>query len=155
MSPEVWLDARAIILDTAANYGLAVELPNEDFDMPNPPSSWISIDLGGDASETLEIGNRWWEERGAIWVHVMVPFNSGVIDGLTWRKAFSVAFRGAVPTVEGLYYRDHAFDPLGADDGIWRRLSLIVRYEFDDILVNTQLAHARMAAAAAIGVDAA
>ena len=143
VSPEVWTDAKAIIEATALDLALPLDLPNEDFTTPEPPAAWVSIDVGGDAAETIELGGLTWEERGAIWVHCMLPFNSGIADGLAWRKAFSVAFRAAQPTVEGLYYRDHSFDPLSSDDGVWRRLSLVVRYEYDDRLTNNMLARAK------------
>jgi hypothetical protein len=142
MSPEVYLDARAVIEGALADLAnnsppviISPEWPNELFEPPEPLQPWLSIDIGGDVAETIELGGRTWEETGAIWLHFMLPIGIGIEDGLTWRKAFSVAFRDAIPTVEGLYYRDHVFDPLGAEDGVWRRLSLIIRYEFNDILL--------------------
>lgn len=140
MSPDVWNDAKPIIAATAAavtdNNGgpLLVEWPNESFSVPDPPNAWLSIDIGGEAAEALELGGKYWEERGAIYLHLMLPMFNGVDKGLAWRKAFSVAFRAAVPSTQGLYYDSHSFDPLGPDDGVWRRLTLIVRYRFTDLL---------------------
>jgi hypothetical protein len=143
VSPEVWLDAKAVIDATltglASNSPPVIifpEYPNELFEPPEPIQTWLSIDIGGDVAEPIELGGKTWEETGAIWLHLMLPIGDGIENGLTWRKAFSVAFRAAIPTVQGLYYRDQSFDPLGAEDGVWRRLSLIIRYEFNDILIT-------------------
>src|ERR1044072_7570252 len=144
MSPEVWSAAKGIILNTATGLGVPVELPNERFAPPHPPSIWISTDLGGEASETIELGGLTWIERGAVWIHVMAALNIGVDLSLAYRKAFSVAFRRGVPTLQGLHWRDHSFDPLGADDGVWRRLSVAVRYEFDDRLSDSESASAQL-----------
>ena len=144
MSPEVWSAAKAIILDTASGLGVSVELPNERFSAPQPPSIWVSTDLAGEASETIELGSLTWIERGSVWIHVMAALNIGVDLALAYRKSFSVAFRGDVPTLQGLHWREHSFDPLGADDGVWRRLSLAVRYEFNDRLSESSLASAEL-----------
>lgn len=152
MSPEVWSAAKDIIVATAAGLGTPVAMPNEDFSPPHPPSLWVSTDLGGEASETIELGGITWIERGAVWIHVMAPLNIGIDLALHYRKAFSVAFRADTsPAVPGLYWRDHSFDPLGADDGVWRRLSLIVRYEFDDRLANSEIGSAVMSGGGQIG----
>lgn len=149
MSPEVWQAAKTIIVATAADLNVPVDLPNEDFSPPAPPALWVSTDIGGEASQTIELGNLTWVERGSVWIHVMASLNTGIDTALAYRKAFSVAFRADTPTPPGLYWRDHAFDPMSADDGLWRRLSLIVRYDFDDRLVPTQFASARLAGAGA------
>jgi hypothetical protein len=143
VSPEVWQECRTIIAATADEYQLPVEYPNDDFTVPEPLNAWVSIDIGGDAAETIELGNLSWIERGSVWIHIMVPFNSGIVDGLTWRKAFSTAFRASTPTTPGLFWRDHSFDPLSPDDGPWRRLTLIVRYDYDDRVTTAHLALAR------------
>lgn len=135
MSPEVYQDVKLILTATATSLSLPMELPNEGFSPPEPTNTWVSIDVGGDAAETIELGNLTWLENGAVWIHLMIPLGNGIEAALAQRKSFSVAFRATPPTVEGLHYRDQTFEPLGADDGVWRRLTLIVRYDYNDIQV--------------------
>jgi hypothetical protein len=137
MSPEVWADALPRIQATATGLGILVALPNEDFTgRPNPPAPWLDIEAAAESAQTLEMGGRIWEEEGSLFLHLMIPVGTGITAGLTMRKAFSVAFRAVSDAINGLYYRGgQAFDPLGpgSDDGVYRRLSLIVRYSFQDI----------------------
>ena len=143
MSPEVYSDVKLIIAAEAAALGIPVQWPNIDFRPPSPPSLWLTIDLAAEASETIELGNKHWEEQGAIWLHVMISLNSGIELALAYRKSLANAFRAAVPTTIGLYYGSHAYDPLSPDDGVWRRLSVAISYRYYDI--NTADVHANAA----------
>jgi hypothetical protein len=139
MTPEVWDDARARIATVAADLGLPVAWPNEDGQTwVAPPVPWLEIEASSAASAPIEIGGGIWREDGTIWLHLMLPLGTGIRDGLVQRKAFSAAFRsdgGALPGAPvGLFYRDHTFDPLGADDGVYRRLSLLIHYDYQDIV---------------------
>lgn len=137
MSPVVWNDALPRILAAAASVNLIVELPNEEAGpRPVPPQPWLDIEVAADAAMPLEMGGAIWEEHGQIFLHVMIPVGSGILDGLTIRKALSVAFRAVSGAPNGLVYRQgQAFDPMGpgTDDGVYRRLSLIIRYDYQDV----------------------
>lgn len=152
MSPEVYADVKLIIAAEATALGLPVQWPNIDFTPPAPPSLWLTIDLAAEASETIELGNKQWEEQGAIWLHVMIGLNSGIELALSYRKALANAFRSAIPTTVGLYYGSHAYDPLSPDDGVWRRLSVAISYRYYDI--NTADVHGSAAFPGVADMDA-
>ncbi len=143
MSPDVWKDAKAVIADTAAQLNIPVEWPNEMLARPSGTATWLAVEGAAESAESYELGNTVWDEHGTIWLHIMIPIGLGIDIALAQRKAFSVAFRVTSPT-PGLYYRAHAFDPLGPDDGMYRRLSLLVRYEWTD-LVNPNVVFAEAA----------
>lgn len=154
-SPEVYADVKRIITAEAASLGLPVQWPNIDFTPPSPPSIWLTIDLAAEASEPYELGIGSWMERGSVWLHVMLAWGTGIDYGLQLRKALSNTFRFAQPGVSGLVYREHSFDPLSQDDGLWRRLSLAVAYTFSDIPIGAS-ANAQAAlhgSSAASGAD--
>lgn len=137
MSPLVWDDVLPRIVAAAAAAGLTVEIPNEDpGPRPVPPQPWLDIEVAADASNPIEMGGAIWEERGQVFLHVMIPVGTGIRDGLAYRKALSVAFRAVSGAPDGLVYRQgQAFDPMGpgTDDGVYRRLTLIIRYDYQDI----------------------
>jgi Bacteriophage related domain of unknown function len=136
VSPEVWDDALPRIQAAAASIALSVELPNEDAGpRPMPPAPWLDIEVAAQGAEPIEIGGKIWEERGQIFLHVMIPVGTGLRAGLVLRKTLSEAFRAVTDAPAGLVYRDgQDFDPLGpgTDDGVYRRLSLVVRYIYQD-----------------------
>lgn len=135
MSPEVWSDVKPRLQAIATQHGVRVEWPNEALTgTDNIVATWVSIETGAESAGRIELGRDVWEEFGAVFIHVMVPAGSGIEDALALRKAFSVAFRGITPNTIGLNYRDQSFDPLGPSYGVYRHLSLTVRYEFTDIL---------------------
>lgn len=137
MSPVVWADCLPRILAAAATIGISVELPNEDAGpRPVPPAPWLDIEAAAETADPIELGAQIWEEHGSIFLHLMIPVGSGISDGLAMRKTFSTAFRAVSGAPLGLVYRNgQAFDPLGpgTDDGVYRRLTLIVRYIYQDI----------------------
>jgi len=139
MSPEVWDDCIPRIQAVATQLGITVEMPNEDAGQrPSPPQTWIDIEVAAQTAGPIQIGYDAWREEGQIFIHLMVPIGQGLRPTLVQRKAFSTAFRGInTVTPEGLNYTDdQSMDPLGpgGDDGVYRRLTLIVRYTFDDKL---------------------
>ncbi|MFC7611625.1 phage tail terminator-like protein [Teichococcus aestuarii] len=100
-SPQVWDDARARIELGAAQLGLSVAWPNEQFQEPAPFSPdggvanlWIAVSIRGDLSEPYEIEGGIWEETGTVEVHVMLPATAGIRPGLLARKALANLFRG-------------------------------------------------------------
>jgi hypothetical protein len=141
VSPEVWANAAPLIAAAAAAMvpPLPIAWPNEDpGPRPSPPAPWLDIELQAQSTYAYELGGNIWRENGTIWLHVMIPVGSGMTQGLTIRKTLSVAFRQVQGDsgLEGLYYDpDHSMDPaVGTDDGIYRRLSLLCRYHFEDKL---------------------
>jgi hypothetical protein len=136
MSPAVWDDVLPRILAAAASLGLLVVLPNEDAgERPNPPAPWLDLEISANSSETIELGGAIWNEEGTIWLHVMVPVGTGIATGLALRKGLANAFRGVTDSVVGLVYRNEmAMDPAGpaTDDGVYRPLTLLIRYHFQD-----------------------
>jgi hypothetical protein len=138
MSPIVWQDVLPRVQTAAAAIGLVVSLPNEDAGpRAIPPAPWLDIEVAAESAGAMEMGGRLWLERGSIFLHVMIPVGTGVLPGLTLRKALSVAFRNVQNAPAGLIYsrEGQAFDPMGpgTDDGVYRRLTLIVRYDYQDI----------------------
>jgi len=138
-SPEVWTDARARIAAQADALGLAVIWPNEPGQEPEPLDggdgslpAFLSVEIAADGGEPVELGGATWEERGTIWLSVLVPSGSGIASGLALRKALSNAFRGLDPGP--IVYEAFSFPPGGADEGSgnWYRLTLGVSYSFTD-----------------------
>lgn len=137
MSPLVWDDVLPRVVAAATAAGLIIEVPNEDAGpRPSPPAPWLDIEVAAESAAPMEMGAHIWEERGSIFLHVMIPLGTGIRDGLVARKALSVAFRDVTGTPNGLVYRTgQSFDPMGpgSDDGVYRRLTLIIRYDYQDI----------------------
>jgi hypothetical protein len=137
MSPEVLDDCLPRIQAACQSLGISLALPNEDTDgvrLANP-APWVDMEVSAQASTAFELGGAAWDEQGTIWLHLMVPVGTGIRDGLVMRKALAVAFRHLTDTAVGLTYRDSmSFDPMGpaADDGVYRRLSLLIRYHYQD-----------------------
>lgn len=139
-TPAVWDDARARIELGAAQLGIPVAWPNEQFAMPQPfePATgqanlWIAASIRGDLSEPYEIEGGIWEETGTVEVHVMLPTTAGIRPGLVARKALANLFRGVI---EGpVTYRSAILDAQGIpdEDGNWVPLTLRVTYSYQDI----------------------
>jgi hypothetical protein len=97
--------------------------------------------VSSDTSGPIQLGGDTWEEHGQIFIFLMIPIGSGMRKWLDYMDAFEVAFRGLRPgmTPEGLTYSENqSSDPLQwtMDDGMYRRLPLIVRYKFQDRLID-------------------
>lgn len=134
MSPEVWADARRLILDGNAQLAQPVPIawPNERFEDPEPPVPFIFVEGRGDTSEPYELGGGVWVEDGAVLLHIAVPTGSGIERGIAIRKAASGWFRGLPP--RPVVYEGFSLDPGAMDeDGNWYRLTLRVRYRYQDI----------------------
>lgn len=135
MSPEVWADAQPRIATAAAGLGITVAWPNETFTPPQTPAIWLDVEGSANTADPIELTGGVWQEDGSIWLHVMVPVGTGIVSGLTARKALSNAFRSVSDAAVGLVYRDGmSFDPLAAadDDGVYRRLTVAISYIFQD-----------------------
>jgi hypothetical protein len=146
MSPEVWTDVRQRVGAVASGIGLRVVWPNEDAVPPvgiaePQPKPFLDIEVAGQITVPVEITSQIWQEQGTIFLHVMIPVGTGVDNGLAVRKQFSEAFRQVTDAPEGLTYWDQSFDPLGpsTDDGVYRALSLLVRYYYQDITLPQRL----------------
>ena len=140
MSPEVWDDCIPRIQAVATQLGISFEMPNEPpGPRPTPDQTWLDIEVASQSSAAIELGDDVWMENGQIFLHLMVPIGTGWRDALVKAKAFQVAFRGInTTTPAGLVYRDNqSSDPMAnKDDGMYRRLSVIVNYKFQDKLVD-------------------
>jgi hypothetical protein len=139
MSPEVWDDCIPRIQAVADAQGITFEMPNEPaLQRPQPPQPWLDIEVASQSSVQMEIGDDAWIEEGQIYLHLMIPIGTGWRPALVMAKAFQVCFRGINKTTPpGLVYRDNqSSDPMAnKDDGMYRRLSVIVNYKFQDKLV--------------------
>lgn len=139
MSPEVWDDCIPRIQAVATQLGITFEMPNEEAGQrPSPPQPWLDIEVASQSSAAIELGDDAWVEDGQIFLHLMIPIGTGWRDALVKAKAFEVAFRGInTTTPEGLVYRDNqSSDPMAnKDDGMYRRLTVIVNYKFYDKLI--------------------
>jgi hypothetical protein len=141
MSPEVFDDFVPRVQAAATTLGIGVALPNEDASSirPVPPAPWLDIEVSAQATTAIELGGTVWDEQGTIYLHLMIPVGVGMRDGLVMRKALATTFRGITDAAVGLAYRnDMAMDPMGpgTDDGVYRRLSLLVRYHYQDMSVS-------------------
>jgi hypothetical protein len=142
MKGEVWDDAIPRIQAVADQLGITFEMPNEDAGpRPSPPAPWVQIEVSAESYRPIELGGDTWEELGQIFISLMIPIGSGIRPWLDYLSAFELAFRGlkAGMTPEGLVYSENqSSDPLQwtIDDGMYRRLPLIVRYKFQDRLTT-------------------
>lgn len=136
MSPEVFDDCIPRIKAVGEALGIGVREPNGDFTpQPSPPATWIDIEFATNSAGPIQIGYDAWEEKGQIFIHLMVPVGTGMRDALVQCKALQVAFRGInMTTAEGLSYSDDQSTVSGGDDGTYRPLTLIVIYQFQDRL---------------------
>ena len=144
MSPEVWVDVRQRIAAVAGSMGLRVTWPNEDAAPPvgvaePQPKPFLDIEVSGQLVEPVEIPSLIWQEQGTVFLHLMCPVGTGIDPWLAVRKQFALAFRQVIGAPEGLHYWDMSFDPFGAstDDGVFRALTLIVRYYYQDLYPAT------------------
>lgn len=124
-------------LSTAAsNWVLApVVYPNDNFELPNPPSPFVVFEISGDLYSQQSIGafpqstNRW-DEAGRIWLHVMTPRASGNSAPRGGAKQLAKLFRGLTLLGGQLEFLDAAIGEgaPGTDDGNWFRISVNVRW---------------------------
>ena len=136
MHPQVWADARPRIAAAAAVAGVTVAWPNEDFNRPEPPAIWLDIEFSSSSEDAIEIGARTWQEDGSLWLHFMLPRGQGIDGALRIKDALSAAFRDVPDAAVGLSYRGQSTDPIGegTDNGVYRRMTLMVRYAFQSQL---------------------
>ncbi len=115
-------DLRARLL--AAGLGVPIAWPNEPFEIPDPPSPWISVELVGGDDVPIEVGGGLWSASGQSLVHVLVPTNSGVAASDALIDAVKTAFRG--PPLEPVVHERIGADPggPGTDDGLYWRTSV-------------------------------
>jgi hypothetical protein len=43
-----------------------------------PPAPWLDIEVAARGAEPIEMGGNTWEERGQIFLHVMIPVGTGL-----------------------------------------------------------------------------
>lgn len=128
MSPEPWNDARARL--EAAALGHPIEWPNERFVTPSPPRPWLSVRGESYVLEPIELGHGAWEERGILYVHVMVPVGTGcaVSRQIGWDVA--KIYRGAAGYT--VYRRVSLDDGVPDENGLWFVTTVSIDWTYTD-----------------------
>lgn len=135
MSPEVWDDAYPRIAAVATSLGISLKRPIENpVARPHPVAMWAEIGIGGDDGESIEIGGAQWDEAGSIFIHLLIPEGSDIRVALVASQQFRNAFRGVTDAAAGVLYRGGQSFIMEQDEtpGLYRRLTRIVRYHFQD-----------------------
>jgi hypothetical protein len=132
-SPVPWADARAKI--TAANLGVPIEWPNEDFQEPvSSPGLWISVETCSDSMEPIEVGANVWQESGTLYIHVMAPQGSGTMAARTLAKQIVTLFRSLPPPQTVVYTSAGLGTGAGNDPrGLWWVLPVSIDWRYQDI----------------------
>lgn len=128
MSPEPWNDARARL--EAAALGHPIEWPNERFVTPSPPRPWLSVQADGDVLEPIEIGPGAWEERGTLYVHVMVPAGTGSTTARQIAKDVANIYRGAAGYT--VYRRASIGAGVPDENGLWFVTTVSIDWTYTD-----------------------
>lgn len=106
---------------------------NETFVKPNPLAPWVLFEITGTMYDQESIGegvqadNRW-DMEGIIWLHVMVPRNSGSIVARQYAKALADLFRGKQLLADSLEFLECKIGEgaPGEESGTWYRVSTSV-----------------------------
>lgn len=138
-SPVPWADARARITAATATgqplAGLTVEWPNEAFTRPDPPAPFLSVEMAGDGMGAIEMGGQGaWQERGQLFLHVLVPTGTGTTGVRAIAKALSDLFRNVSTEANALIYERQSIG-MGEpeeDDGPWWVMSVSVAWKYTD-----------------------
>lgn len=141
-SPAPWNDARTRL--EAANLGIALAWPNEDFTPPGPPGNavsdqtpyiWAAVQMTGYTLAPLEVGAGVWQETGTLYVHIMTPTGWGTDTARAIGKTVANTFRG-LPGAPIVYLRASIGDSMSEDpDGAWWRLTVTIDWRYQDIAI--------------------
>jgi hypothetical protein len=131
-SPVPFDDALAKL--QAANLGYTIALPNEQFDVPEPPAPWLSVSATSTMLAPADLGANVWQEEGTFYIDVMVPSGSGTSTARTLAKDVANVFRGLGP--ENVVYLSTAIGSgsVGTDDGLWFCITVSVDWRYQDVL---------------------
>lgn len=131
-SPVPFDDAVAKLQAAALGYPIA--LPNEHFDVPEPPGPWLSVSATSTMLAPSDLGADVWLEEGTFYVDVMIPTGSGTSTARTLAKNVANVFRGLGP--EDVVYRSATIGggSVGTEDGLWWCLTVSVDWRYQDVL---------------------
>lgn len=137
MASGAVFDAIKTFLDGTGGNGAwqttAVRWENEPLDPL--PDEFVDVEMTGTMYGQVSIGassqedNRW-DEEGVLWLHVLVPVNSGGSTCRTYAKSLADLFRGLTLLSGSLEFRD-AFigkGQPGHEDGTKYRLSVYINW---------------------------
>lgn len=136
MASGAVFDAIRTFLDGTGGNGSWTTTPirweNEPYD---PTAEFVDVEMTGTAYGQQSIGastqaaNRW-DEEGVLWLHVLVPINTGGSLARTHAKALADKFRGLTLLSNSLEFRD-AFigrGQTGFEDGAFYRVSVYINW---------------------------
>lgn len=135
-----WDDAIALL--TAANLqyngsAIPIQQSNMNFVQPEPPSMFLSVEMAGQSLAPIELGETHsvWEEKGQLYVHVVVPSGFGSRDARDMAKQIANIYRGLGP--RNVVWRRATIGIGGTsdDNGSWWGLTIAVDYSYQDIMV--------------------
>lgn len=136
MASGAVFDAIRTFLDGTGGNGSWTTTPirweNEPYD---PTAAFVDVEMTGTAYGQESIGavtqaaNRW-DEEGVLWLHVLVPINTGGSLARTYAKELADLFRGRLLLNDSLEFRD-AFigrGQTGFEDGAFYRVSVYINW---------------------------
>lgn len=99
------------------------------------PTNFIDVEMTGTLYDQMSLGastqaaNRW-DEEGVLWLHVLVPINSGGQAARTYCKSLADLFRGLTLLNNSLEFKE-AFigrGQAGFEDGSYYRISVYINW---------------------------
>lgn len=115
-----------------------IRFENDPFELDG--NAFVDVEMTGTAYGQQSIGasrqedNRW-DEEGALWLHVLVPVNTGGSQVRTYAKQIADLFKGVTLINGGLEFMD-AFigrGQPGFEDGMYYRVSVYQKYRWMDV----------------------
>ena len=109
-----------------------IRFENEPFELDGP---FVDVEMTGTFYGQMSIGasrqqdNRW-DEEGVLWLHALVPINTGGSVVRTHAKQLADLFKGTKLLNESLEFRD-AFigrGQAGFEDGMYFRISTYINW---------------------------
>lgn len=117
--------------------GPTLHFENEGAVLPNVPDYFIFVEIFGTSFDQASIGAETaaanlWRELGEIIAYVMIPRDSGTLQGRTYAKQFANLFRGQ--EIAGVIFRDASIGAAeaGEENGSYFRLAVTIDWERDD-----------------------
>ncbi len=116
-----------------------IRFENEPYD-PDGVTPFVDVEMTGTAYGQQSIGagrqqdNRW-DEEGQLWLHVLVPSNTGGSTVRTYAKQIADLFKGLTLINGNLEFRD-AFigrGQPGFENGTYYRVSVYQKYRWQDV----------------------
>ncbi|MDR7034495.1 hypothetical protein [Mesorhizobium sp. BE184] len=113
-SPETF---DIVVAQLGDNWTLTpVVFENEDYQLPDTPAPFVSVEIYGDFFDQASIGagerdDNLWREGGEIFLHVMTPNGTGSRQARQYAKQLVNLFRGQ--DIDGVRFLDAS---IGAGD---------------------------------------